>query len=73
MDEFPTRLREIPDFIITDFLDVAEHSDRGVSRPRLIRTEFAFVSTAQSGPQNCFASELPVRWSADRANSDLPI
>lgn len=30
MDERPKRLRETPDFIINDVLDLAEYSDRGI-------------------------------------------
>ncbi|MER9243005.1 hypothetical protein [Mesorhizobium sp. M0633] len=48
MDERPKRLREIPDFIINDVLDLAEYSDCILSVPPLIPTEFAFVSTSQS-------------------------
>ena len=39
--------REMPDFIINDVLDLAEHSDRGIV-PWLIRMEFAFASTSQT-------------------------
>ncbi|RWD51765.1 hypothetical protein [Mesorhizobium sp.] len=30
MDERPKRLRETPDFIASDVLDLAEYSDRGI-------------------------------------------